>query len=319
MDNKDTGWAELEVGGEETLEVDLGSDTTQLGGDTTEPKTEPKQTQAVEKTPENEENQSETPSKRKKDSQTRIRQLIDERRARDAKIAELEQRLAAKEQETLQVGHKTAEYAATQLTGRLEVLKKQLKTAYENGDADAVADLTDKITDAKLEARQLQAVREQMETKVKQYQQPKQPKVESDGDYPPEALAWVEANKDWWGKNDEGSKARMAAAYRFERILREEGKNPEDPEFYEELDQLLDARFGASQKRESRTPATSRPQEMVSGSSRGPQKGTKVRFTKSEYEQAARKWGFKSPDDYARHLLSAEKSQEAGGYTTLEI
>lgn len=304
------GWAELNVDEDTFVEIDLGS------GDDASPddkETPPKQEKASETPKKTEIEADEAPEpKRKNTAQDRIRELIEQRNAERAARAAVEAERDALKAETLKVGSQTAEYAQGQLKEKLAVLKAQLKTAYENGDAEAIADLTIKVSDTQLEGRQLKAYQESL---TKRVEVPKQVEKTAEKQYPPEAIAWVQKNQDWWEKD----RARTAAAYDFEELLRKGNMDPRDPEFYDELDRLLEAKFGASQKREERQPATSRPREMVSGSSRVPSKGNKVRFTQSEYEAAKRKWGFKSPEDYARHLASAEKSSEAGEYTTLDI
>lgn len=315
-DKSERGWAELDIDGEAGYEVDLGTspDATTNEDDTSA------DTENQNKTQENQKLNTKNDDGNKAESraQKRIRQLIEqnkqERTAREQAERERDEARTAVQTTT----DSTVATLEKQVQTNLANLKARLKDAINNGDVDAQVDINEQLAELKVQERQIVQAKAQIARRPKPEDKPKVEQPQSD--YPPQALAWVEENKDWWGKN----RKKTAAAYALEAALREEGLDPTADEFYDELNNRLGEIFPNEDGEESDvkekktvTKATSKPQQMVAGGSRPPTK--KVSFSQKEFSEAQRKWGFKDPAEYAKHKAQAEKAFETGGYTTLEI
>ena len=113
------------------------------------------------------------------------------------------------------------------------------------------------------------------------------------------------------------------AALSIDQELKDEGYDPSDNDFYEEIDNRLHSRypqrFQGTPTQEPETPrlqdTSSNSAQVVAGASRTPKtsKSNKVKLTQEDV-RLANKWGI-SLEQYATEKLKVEKAE--GDYTSI--
>ena len=123
----------------------------------------------------------------------------------------------------------------------------------------------------------------------------------------PKAAEWA-AQNEWFGQDT----IRTAAALAIDAELKGEGYDPNDNEFYEEVNNRLQEAF--PQKYERVQENTSQPAQVVSGASRSsPNSNRKVKLSKEDV-RLAQKWGIPL-QQYAAEKLKV--SEADGEYTNI--
>ena len=125
----------------------------------------------------------------------------------------------------------------------------------------------------------------------------------------PKAEEWASSN-DWFGKDN----IMTAAALAIDSELKNEGYDPNDSDFYKEIDNRIKNtfphKFGEAKERVQET--TSSPAQVVSGSSRSsPSSRNKVKLTQEDM-RLAEKWNIPL-ETYAAQKLKVAKAD--GEYT----
>jgi hypothetical protein len=116
----------------------------------------------------------------------------------------------------------------------LQAAKKKYKEAYESGDADALTEANAEITQAALRLERA-SVMKPIEVEEREYQAPVA-KVEH-----PRTQRWIEANSDWWGKDEEMTAAAMGLD---RRLQREYGADfIGSKEYFDTIDRTMRKRF----------------------------------------------------------------------------
>tara|TARA_Y100000114_G_scaffold154748_1_gene177409 strand:- start:6 stop:989 length:984 start_codon:yes stop_codon:yes gene_type:complete len=246
----------------------------------------------------------------------------DERRAKEAAIKErdhaanlakqileenklLRQHLTQGEKVLMDNSKSSAEH-------ELALAKKTFKEAYDAGDADLVAEASEKLATAKLnmakaeeyvpkyseEALQTQedSVNKESETSVN-YQQAPQADAK--------ALAWQERNKSWWGID----RAMTSLAFGTHETLVNQGVDPTSDEYYAAIDKEMRQRFPEKFEQEAEgTPSTNGSGEQAQKTVVSPAKRStsskRVVLTNSEV-RLAKRLGL-SPEQYVREKLKLE-------------
>ena len=169
------------------------------------------------------------------------------------------------------------------------------------------------LSDAKAELKNIQNWKGRIarQQEIEQQQVVKQP--EPTPQYAPQvdtkAQEWAEKN-DWFGQDT----IKTAAALAIDGELKNEGYDPNDDEFYEEIDNRLQKAFGQTSSVERVQEVTSEPAQVVSGSSRSsPNSGKKVKLSKEDVRLAT-KWGIPL-EQYAAEKLKVTKAD--GEYTDI--
>ena len=261
-----------------------------------------------------------------KGAEKRIRQLIRQRKERDEKLQKMEERLNTlqgelqQKEEQLSTSIKSSiDSSEVQLNNNLESAKSIYKQAIESGDVDAQVAAQENISKAYAELSQVNNQRTALEnysTQVEQ-QQVSQPQQQSPK-YDPKAVDWA-AKNDWFGKDQ----IMTTAALSIDQELKDEGYDPSDDDFYEEINSRLRSRYPQRfQDTPTQEPETPRLQDtpsnsaqVVAGASRTPKtsKGNKVKLTQEDV-RLANKWGI-SLEQYAAEKLKVEKAE--GDYTSI--
>ena len=254
-----------------------------------------------------------------KGAEKRIRQLIKQRKERDEQIEELirhnEQlvsHLKYKDQEVFNVSKNSLEVSEKQLTDKLELARQAYMEAFEGGEKEKVLKAQEMLNEAQADLKNVSSVKTRFNgeyTAPVAPQNTEQPRQKVDL----KAQAWVSENE-WFGQD----KVMTAAALAIDADLKEQGYNPDDNEFYDEVNKRIKEsfphRFEEVEERVQET--TSKPAQVVSGSSRSaPNSGKKIKLSKEDIT-LAQKWGIPL-EKYAAEKLKV--TQADGEYTTVNM
>lgn len=170
----------------------------------------------------------------------------DERRAKEEALREREAaetfaRQVFEENKRLQQQLSTGSKAfieQTQSTAEIQLsaAKKRYKEAYEAGDVDALADAQAEIAQATLKMDKAAGM-QPIEVNEKQFvpAQPEPPKVDR------RTQKWMDANKDWWGKDEEMTMAAMGLDKKLQKQYGPDYIGTE--EYFETIDKTMRKRY----------------------------------------------------------------------------
>ena len=296
---------------------------------------EAKEVKAVEKEEEEEKPEEESALEGVETSgaQKRIRQLVQQKKEREAEIEKLLQQnkemqltLQAQQDQYKNALESNISNSEMQLKERLVIAKDSYRRALDSGDTDAIVQAQEYLNSTQVETARLEeykknyaamspAQKEQVASEVATQQ-------EQQGDtyngYNLKAYQWAASNE--WFNQDQ---ILTNAALIIDNQLKEEGYDPNDDEFYQEVDKRLAEnfphKFGKTVAQETevpRTKAASSPSQVVAGASLAPKtsSGKKVKLTQEDV-RLAQKWGI-SLEQYAAEKLKIENSED-GSYTTI--
>jgi len=256
-----------------------------------------------------------------KGAEKRIRQLIKQRKDRDEHIQQLVQKndelvgkLTNREQEFTNISKMHLDVNEKQLTDKLELARAAYKSAHEEGDAGKILQAQEFLNEAQTDIKSLNVAKVELDTaNVAQPQQPA-PQQQQQNIADPKAVEWSQ-NNDWFGKD----RIMTAAALALDAELKEEGFSPNDPEFYNEIDnrikEAFPQKFNNPVNQSSVQEQPSQPAQVVAGASRSTPSPGKVKLTKEDV-RLAQKW------DIPLEQYAAEKAkvQHADGeYTAIKL
>jgi hypothetical protein len=119
----------------------------------------------------------------------------------------------------------------------LELARSAYKSAHDEGDTGKILQAQEFLNEAQNDLKALGATKAQFEHQPQeQVQQPQQQQVQGTAD--PKAIEWSQ-NNDWFGQD----RIMTAAALALDAELKEEGFDPSDPEFYNEIDNRIKEAF----------------------------------------------------------------------------
>ena len=317
MDKDNDGWAEVDVSAkpeeQEQVEFELEEEVVEV-----EEKQEPQPEEPKVEEPQVEE---ETPKELEgietKGAEKRIRQLIRQRKEREETIQtllaqneELKNNLSKKDKEVVSITSNSLNANEQSLEKTIKMAKEVYLEAFENGEKERVLEAQETLNNAQADlkmlqrmkvnaAKQRQELEAEPELEVQQQPQPAAVDVK--------AQEWAEQN-DWFGEDT----IKTAAALALDAELKSEGYDPNDNEFYEEIDRRLEKAFGGSSVRVEEN--TSQPSQVVSGASRSSQNSrSKVKLSKEDV-RLANKWGIPL-EQYAAEKLKVTTAD--GEYTNI--
>jgi len=262
-----------------------------------------------------------------KGAEKRIRQLIRQRKEREEEIQklveqnkELQNNLKAKDNEVDSIATRSLDASERQLTQNIELARQAYMEAFDEGDKEKVLKAQEILNNAQSDLKTVQTYKNNIASKLKKKEeqaaiipeavQPQQPS------YDPRANEWAEKNK-WFGEDT----VKTAAALALDAELKEQGYNPNDEEFYEEIDRRLEMAFSQTSNRvqeteEKNNSGTSQPAQVVSGASRSsPSSAKKVKLSKEDV-RLANKWGIPL-EQYAAEKLKVTSAD--GEYTNINM
>ena len=285
-----------------------------------ETKSEPKEEAQVQEKPKEE--PQELDGIETKGAQKRIRQLIKQRKDRDDHIAQLVQqnetlstRLNSREKEFHNISKLNLDANEKQITDKLELARAAYASAHEEGNSEKILKAQEFLNEAQNDLKTVNVTKAKFKDvppepqQQPQVQQPQQQQPQVD----PLAAEW--ANKpenEWFGKD----RVMTAAALALDADLKEQGFDPNDPEFYNEIDSKLKENFPHKfTVKESVQEQPSQPAQVVAGASRStPSSNKKVKLTREDV-RLAQNWGIPL-EQYAAEKLKVENAD--GEYTAIK-
>ena len=221
----------------------------------------------------------ESPNKKKKDPQRRIKHLTALRKKAEEEAAaavEYAQQVKAQNDEykkrlsTLDKGY-MSEYEGRVTTQEAQA-KRALAEAHEAGDYEKLADAQSAISQIAIEKERLRLQKQRSEQQAQEYaaqqeqvqQQPRQQAPQPQRD--PKLESWLEKNK-WFGQDKVMTGAARAI---HETLVAEEGYAPTTDEYYSEIDRRMRSempnKFASGKKNvQSVTPSGNGSRSLVNG------------------------------------------------------
>ena len=250
----------------------------------------------------------------------RIRQLVKQRKERENQVEallrqnqELNNRLQSKSNEVTNISRHTLDLSEKQLTDKIQLAREVYLEAFEEGEKEKLLNAQEMLNEAQSDLKQVTNAKAHYAT---QAQQPvakpaaRQPVAQPEAD--PKAEEWV-SNNEWFGKDN----IMTAAALAIDAELKNEGYDPNDNEFYKEIDNRIKNTFPQKfgEVKERMQESTSTPAQVVSGSSRSsPSSKGKVKLSQEDL-RLAEKWNIPL-ETYAAQKLKV--TQADGEYTNIK-
>ena len=275
-----------------------------------------------------EEQEQETKGIETSGAQKRIRQLVKQKKEREAQIEsllaqqkEMQTKLQQREEEYKSLLNNNVESNERQVTERLELARGAYRQAVESGDADNILKAQESLNTAQQDNYRLTEFRQQADSfepqKFEEQQEAQTNAVTLEAQR--KAIDWAAANE-WFNKD----RVMTAVALEIDNQVQEDGFDPTDDEYYKEVDRRMAEQFPnkfgkATKEVATETPVpqeTSTPAQVVAGASHtpAPSSSKKVKLSQEDV-RLAEKWGI-SLEQYAAEKLKVEKAGE-GEYTTI--
>ena len=254
-------------------------------------------------------------------AEKRIRQLVKQRKEREEQVTslqiqneELNKKLLGKENEVQSMGKRTLAMSEKQLTDKIALAKEVYLEAFEEGEKEKLLNAQEMLNEAQGDLRAVNSAKaryahqEQQAVEQPVAQQQQVPQAVSD----PKAEQWASDN-DWFGKDN----VMTAAALAIDAELKNEGYDPSDNDFYQEIDNRIKTSFPHKfeEDKERVQETTSSPAQVVSGSSRSsPSSRKKVKLSQEDL-RLAQKWNIPL-ETYAAQKLKVHQAD--GDYTDIK-
>ena len=254
-------------------------------------------------------------------AEKRIRQLVKQRKEREEQVVslqiqneELNKKLLGKENEVQSMGKRTLAMSEKQLTDKIALAKEVYLEAFDEGEKEKLLNAQEMLNEAQSDLRAVNSAKaryahqEQQAVEQPVAQQQQVPQAVSD----PKAEQWASDN-DWFGKDN----VMTAAALAIDAELKNEGYDPSDNDFYQEIDNRIKTSFPHKfeEDKERVQETTSSPAQVVSGSSRSsPSSRKKVKLSQEDL-RLAQKWNIPL-ETYAAQKLKVHQAD--GDYTDIK-
>lgn len=230
--------------------------------------------------------------------------------AAEMRAQDLENRLDKLEKErrdSLKVG---AERMKTTVAEQLTGAERDLENAFEQGDKKALSDAQKRISRLVLEQKELENFQ----------LPPEEPRAQKQAAGPhPNGVKWAKDNE-WFGRNRKAT----ALAYALDADLHEEGMDPADPDYYQELQRRMVKDMPSTAKlfkgedleEEEIEEVEEKPKLKSPGATpKGGASSSKVILTREDVNNA-KKWGI-SIEEVARQKKAQQGANTNMGYTEI--
>jgi hypothetical protein len=296
----------------------------------TAPEVEVEEKPVVE-TAEEETTDDEEPAKEAETSgaQKRIRQLVKQKKEREAQIEDLLQaqkdmqvRLQQREEEYGNLLNNNVESNERQITERIALAKNAYREALDSGESDRILEAQEVLTNAQQDNNNLKNFRAEAESfKPVSFEEQQQAgyQINNPAVAQEKAHKWAAENE--WFNND---RVMTAAALEIDNQLQDEGFDPTDDDYYQEVDSRMASAFPYKFRKAAeevaddkpRTKPTSTASQVVAGASHtsASPSNKKVKLSQEDV-RLAQKWGI-TLEQYAAEKLKVESAGE-GEYTTI--
>jgi len=253
-----------------------------------------------------------------KGAQKRIRQLVRQRKDREEQIdnllrknEELQKVVHLKNSEATEMNKISLDASEKQLTDKIELARAVYLEAFDEGNKEKVLQAQEMLNDAQSDLKSISLAKQRYVNETAPESQPDpEPVADKAVSKPdPRAEDWVAQNS-WFGKDN----VMTAAALAIDAELKGEGYDPNDEDFYEEINKRIKdtfpQKFEESEERVQEN--TSQPAQVVSGSSRSSSRSrSKVKLSQEDI-RLAQKWNIPL-ETYAAEKLKV--TQADGEYT----
>jgi len=286
----------------------------------------------VVETAEEETTDDEEPAKEAETSgaQKRIRQLVKQKKEREAQIEDLLQaqkdmqvRLQQREEEYGNLLNNNVESNERQITERIALAKNAYKEALDSGESDRILEAQEVLTNAQQDNNNLKNFKVEAESfrpvSFEEQQQQAGHQINNPAVAQEKAHKWAAENE--WFNND---RVMTAAALEIDNQLQDEGFDPTDDDYYQEVDSRMASAFPYKFRKAAeevaddkpRTKPTSTASQVVAGASHtsASPSNKKVKLSQEDV-RLAQKWGI-TLEQYAAEKLKVESAGE-GEYTTI--
>ena len=301
-------WNDIEVPEEDKIEIEIEQD---------EPQEVEEEQPVVEAKEEVKEEAPELEGIETKGAEKRIRQLIRQRKEREEEVEQLletnkklSETLKQKEEEVFNVSKNSLEASEKQLTAKINLARQAYLEAFEEVEKERVLKAQEMLNDAQLDLKNVNSVKSRYS---EEYSEPVQQEAPAPAPRRRDRRAeeWA-GNNEWFGQD----KVMTAAALAIDADLKEQGYDPDDEDFYDEVNNRIQEafphKFGEVQERVQEN--TNKPAQVVSGASRSsPNSGRKIKLSKEDVN-LANKWGIPL-EKYAAEKLKV--NQADGEYTDI--
>ena len=263
-----------------------------------------------------------------KGAEKRIRQLVKQKKEREARIAQLEaerqqllETVTERDKNAVDMHKVSYDQSAKQLQQQAELAKQSYLTAYDSGDKENMLKAQELLNQTQVELNNIEQNKNQLsqyertlEARETQRQQQQQQQVDT-SEYDPMAVEWSQKPENNWFGSDN---IMTVAALTIDAQLKEEGYNPASPDFYQEVDSRMRQEFPHKfnqQVIEQEVPAQRATQQVVAGQSRSPTNSSskKVKLTQEDVRMA-QKWNIPL-EKYAAEKARADRA--AGEYVPI--
>ena len=271
-----------------------------------------------------------------KGAEKRIRQLVKQKKEREARIAQLEaerqqllETVTERDKNAVDMHKVNYDQSAKQLQQQAELAKQSYLTAYDSGDKENMLKAQELLNQTQVELNNIEQnknqlsqyertleAREAQRQQQQQLQAQQQQQQQADtSDYDPMAVEWSQKPENNWFGSDN---IMTVAALTIDAQLKEEGYNPASPDFYQEVDSRMRQEFPHKfnqQVIEQEVPTQRATQQVVAGQSRSPTNSSskKVKLTQEDVRMA-QKWNIPL-EKYAAEKARADRA--AGEYVPI--
>jgi hypothetical protein len=185
--------------------------------------------------------------KRKSRAKERIQQLVQERNERDIELESLRKEMEELKRNSVSSKKESFSTQKQLLDSQIDVTKKALAKAIEDGNAGDQLELSDRLSDLKVDSRivsaQLDRQEKELEYEKATDEDAKQAPITQ---LPEEMRYWIEDNPWVMNPSSREERKKIRALQKVSQELIQEGYSEADPEFYDELDKELEKEFGKS-------------------------------------------------------------------------
>ena len=264
-----------------------------------------------------------------KGAEKRIRQLVKQKKEREARIAQLEaerqqllETVTERDKNAVDMHKVNYDQSAKQLQQQAELAKQSYLTAYDSGDKENMLKAQELLNQTQVELNNIEQNKNQLsqyektlEAREAQRQQQQQQQQADTSDYDPMAVEWSQKPENSWFGSDN---IMTVAALTIDAQLKEEGYNPASPDFYQEVDSRMRQEFPHKFNQQvvaQEVPAQRATQQVVAGQSRSPTNSSskKVKLTQEDVRMA-QKWNIPL-EKYAAEKARADRA--AGEYVPI--
>ena len=268
-----------------------------------------------------------------KGAEKRIRQLVKQKKEREARIAQLEaerqqllETVTERDKNAVDMHKVNYDQSAKQLQQQAELAKQSYLTAYDSGDKENMLKAQELLNQTQVELNNIEQNKNQLsqyertlearEAQRQQQLQAQQQQQQADtSDYDSMAVEWSQRPENSWFGSDN---IMTVAALTIDAQLKEEGYNPASPDFYQEVDSRMRQEFPHKFNQQvvaQEVPAQRATQQVVAGQSRSPTNSSskKVKLTQEDVRMA-QKWNIPL-EKYAAEKARADRA--AGEYVPI--